>query len=293
MATTPLDRTVGKALVPALWILLLWIGQGCEGNGAERQEAGSKAPGSESGGSGREIPSRIVSLVPSTTQILLALGAKNLLVGRTDYDTAYVVSHLPSVGGGLQPSMETLVFLEPDLVIRFAGGSDRTTPARLDDLGIAHLAVRPDRIADVRALTLELGNLTGREAKAASLIDGMDATLTEIRTRIQGRRPVKVAYVLGDHPPWVAGPDTFMHELLVAAGGENVFSDLTALYGPVSPEEFLVREIDLILTPEGGAVVLPTSQIPVVRVSPSFEIPGPDLALSAWELATIMHPEVF
>jgi ABC-type Fe3+-hydroxamate transport system substrate-binding protein len=189
--------------------------------------------------------------------------------------------------------METLLALDPDLVILFDGDSDQVTPARLDDLGIAHLAVRPDRIADVRALTEKMGNLTGREAEAASIIAGMDATLEEIQTRLQGLEPVRVAYVLGDHPPWVAGPDTFIHELLVAAGGENVFSDLTALYGPVSAEEFLVRRIDLILTPEGGAVGLPTSRIPVVRVSPSFEIPGPGLAQSAWKLATIMHPEVF
>jgi iron complex transport system substrate-binding protein len=104
---------------------------------------------------------------------------------------------------------------------------------------------------------------------------------------------VRVAYVLGDHPPWVAGPDTFIHELLTAAGGENVFSDLGALYGPVSPEEFLVREIDLLLTPEGGNVVLPTLELPVKRVSPSLELPGPHLAQSAWELAKILHPEVF
>ena len=107
------------------------------------------------------------------------------------------------------------------------------------------------------------------------------------------RRRVKVAYVLGEHPPWVAGPDTFIHELLVFAGGENVFSDLNALYGPVSVEEFLVREIDLFLTPEGGTVSLPASEIPVVRVSPSLEIPGPDLARSAWDLAAILHPEAF
>ena len=290
---TSSGRICGKALASLLCCSSLWAGGGCDGSGGEARDTGSRPPGPESEASGAEGLSRIVSLVPSTTQILLALGGQELLVGRTDYDTSAVLAHLPSVGGGLQPSMESLVVLEPDLVIRFAGDSDRATPGRLDDLGIAHLAVRPDRIADVRALTEELGHLTGRETEAASLIDEMDATLAEIRRRIHGREAVKVAYVLGDHPPWVAGPDTFINELLVAAGGENVFSDLTGLYGPVSPEEFLVRKIDLILTPEGGAVVLPNSEIPVARVSPSVEIPGPYLALSAWELAAIMHPEVF
>jgi iron complex transport system substrate-binding protein len=282
-----------KPLTAALWFSMLWVGQACDWTGDDLGEPAPQPSTPAFGGSGQRTPARIVSLVPSATHILLALENRDLLVGRTDYDTATALAHLPSVGGGLQPSMETLVALEPDLVIHFAGASDRTTPGRLDDLEIPHLPVRPDRIADIRGLIEQLGKLTEREAEAAALLAGMDSTLTEIRTRIEGRRPVRVAYVLGDRAPWVAGPDTFIHELILLAGGENVFGDLNALYGPVSPEEFLVRRIDLILTPAGGAAVLPTSRIPVMRVSPTLEIPGPDLARSAWELATIMHPEVF
>jgi len=77
------------------------------------------------------------------------------------------------------------------------------------------------------------------------------------------------------------------------AGGVNVFSDLTGLYGPVSVELFLVREIDLLLAPEGVEVAIPESGVPLRRVSPSFEIPGPDLAEDAWALARILHPEAF
>jgi hypothetical protein len=61
----------------------------------------------------------------------------------------------------------------------------------------------------------------------------------------------------------------------------------------VSPEEFLVREIDLLLAPEGGEVLLPSTDIPLVRVSPALELPGPNLAQAAWRLAEILHPEVF
>jgi ABC-type Fe3+-hydroxamate transport system substrate-binding protein len=91
----------------------------------------------------------------------------------------------------------------------------------------------------------------------------------------------------------VAGPGTFIDELLATAGGENSFSDLKALYGPVSPEEFLVRKIDILLAPEGGEVLLPSGRIPLVRVSPALELPGPDLAQAIWQLAQILHPEVF
>lgn len=91
----------------------------------------------------------------------------------------------------------------------------------------------------------------------------------------------------------MAGPGTFIGELLELAGGENVFSDLGVLYGPVNTEAFLVREIDLLLAAEGAAVGLPQVAIPLRRVSPAMEIPGPHLADAALELARTLHPEAF
>ena len=240
-----------------------------------------------------EPPARIVSLVPSATRTLQALGAQALLVGRTEYDTDVSLAHLPSVGGGLGPSIETLILLEPDLVIRFAGESDPSTPRQLDEAGIPQFVVRPDRIADVRLLLSDLGAITGRGDRARKLQVEMDSTLADIGTRVGNRKRVKVAYILGGNPPWVAGPGTFIDELLGTAGGENAFSDLQALYGPVSPEEFLIRDIDLLLAPEGGEFFLPSTEIPLVRVSPEVELPGPGLARSAWQLAGILHPEAF
>jgi ABC-type Fe3+-hydroxamate transport system substrate-binding protein len=237
-------------------------------------------------------PGRIVSLVPSATRTLEALGARDLLVGRTAYDTSASLSHLPSVGEGLQPSLEALLALLPDLVVRYAGASDRVTPIRLDERGVRHLAVRPDRMEDVRSLIRDLGAVTGRGHQADSLLAHMDAVFREIRKRVAGRPAVRVAYLLGGNPPWVAGPGTFIHELLSAAGGENSFADLEVPYGPVSPEELLVRNIELILAPEGEELSLPPSSPPVVRVSPDMELPGPDLARVAWDLAVILHPQV-
>jgi iron complex transport system substrate-binding protein len=197
------------------------------------------------------------------------------------------------VGGGLEPSLETLILLEPELVIRFAGESDPSTPRRLEEAGIPQFAVRPDRIADVQSLLTDLGAITGRQQRAWELREEMDSTLDEVRARVGDRKRVKVAYILGGNPPWVAGPGTFIDELLGIAGGENVFSDLEALYGPVSPEEFLVRDVDLFLAPEGGDVLLPSTGVPLVRVSPEVELPGPDLARTAWQLAEILHPQAF
>jgi iron complex transport system substrate-binding protein len=248
--------------------------------------------------SGNEVafparPSRIISLVPSATETLLALGAQGSLVARTVFDADPTLASLPSVGGGLQPNLESLVSLDPDLVIRFAGDADPDTPARMDDFGSRHMAVRLDQIQDVRAFIADLGSVTGSHDRARTLLARIDGTLEDIRRAVEKRPRRRVAYVLGGSPPWVAGPGTFIHELLVLAGGENSFADLDALYGPVSAEELLVRSIDLIIAPEGAELLLPSSSIPVALVSPSVELPGPGLAEAARELAELLHPEAF
>lgn len=241
----------------------------------------------------RDPPRRVISLVPSASQILLALGAGERLAGRTDFDTARALAHLPSVGGGLNPSLEAVMALDPDLVIRFGGESDPTTSLRLDDLGITHLAVRPDGLRDIRRTIRHLGRITGREEEADSILGAMARDLERLEARVAGRPPVRVAYLLGGSPPWVAGPGSYLHELLELAGGVNVFADLEGLYGPVNVEAFLVRNMDLILAPEGIEVALPRIPVPLRRVSPELEIPGPDLARQAWDLARILHPGIF
>ena len=238
-------------------------------------------------------PQRIISLIPSASEILHALGAGYLLVGRTDFDTTRILAHLPSVGGGLRPNLEAIVALEPDLVIRFAGASDPTTPSRLDEFGIPHMAIRPDGIQDIRTTIRDLGTVTRQLQAADTLLARMDSTLAAIRSRVEGLTPVRVGYILGGNPLWVAGPGSYIEELLELAGGVNVFSDLEGLYGPVNVEVFLVREMDLILAPEGAELNLPEIGVPLQRVSPSLEIPGPNLAEDAWTLARILHPEAF
>jgi iron complex transport system substrate-binding protein len=237
---------------------------------------------------------RVVSLVPSATMTLDALGARGVLVARTDYDTAAWAADLPSVGGGLQPSIEALVAARPELVIRFGGSQDTRTPARLDDLGIPQLAIRPDGIADVLSTVRTLGDLTGRVAAADSLVAAIRAELEDVRTRVQGTAPVRVAYVLGGDPPWVAGPGTYISELMTLAGGTNVFSDLGRLYAPVSPEELVERDIDVVLLAAGSTLDRALVQgSRVVEVNGDVERPGPDVGRSARDVARAIHPEAF
>lgn len=299
-----MTRPPGFLLLP-----LLLFHAGCGGEGNETHPEGTpSAPVPEAGtaeppirvqdATGRVLtfsarPRRIVSLVPSASETLLSLGVMDRMVGRTDFDTARAFRGLPSVGGGLHPNAEAIVSLEPDLVIRFAGDSDAATPRRLDQMGIPHLAIRPGGIPDIRKIISDLGKITGRRERADSLLGIMDSTLADIGERVRGRPRPRVAYLLGGTPPWVAGPGSFIEELLTAAGGENVFSDLGEIFGPVNAEVFLVREIDVLLAASDAEVSIPEIGLTVHRVSSGIEIPGPHLADAASEIARILHPEVF
>ncbi|WP_405282778.1 helical backbone metal receptor [Gaopeijia maritima] len=233
---------------------------------------------------------RVVSLVPSITSTVVALGAGDRLVGRTDFDTEAAVLELPTVGGGLGPDLESLAALDPDLVIRFAGESDHATPDRLDDLGIPHLAVRPDRVADVFTIVEWVGRLLALDDEAAELNARLQGELDAVRAEVSGRAPVQAAWLMGGSPPWTAGEGTYIDELITLAGGVNALGDVGALYGAVSPEVVATREIEVVLLSEGAEVdarLLEGRR--VVRLPSSVQQPGPGLGDAARAVADALH----
>lgn len=233
---------------------------------------------------------RIVSLVPSATQTLHAIGASGSLVGRTDFDMEPWARDIPSVGGGLEPSLEAIVALEPDLVIRFGGAQDPRTAGRLDALGIPYLTVRPDRLEDIYEIATLLGQVTGGESSAQALVRGLRGGLRALSETVSGRPRLRVAHVLGGSPPWVTGPGTYISEVLAIVGGDNVFEDLGTLYAAVSPEELRTRDIDVVLVSRRGDMderLVPGARI--VEIGDALEIPGPEVVDAARRVAELMH----
>ena len=291
---TPSARTARTARTAriALAAVAAWcIALGCGGEAPDLEESGVRVTDA----SGREwvLPAparRVISLVPSATLSLRAMGADQVLVGRTDFDTEAWAAPLPSVGGGIEPNLEAIAALEPDVVIRFAGAQDPRTPARLDELGIPHVAVRPDRVADIYETNVLLGRVTGHARAADSLNTAIREGLKALAGSTEGLPPVRVAFVLGGSPPWVAGPGTYIDEVIDLAGGVNVFSDLDALYAAVSPEELRTRRIDVVLV--SGRDTYDTSLTPGARieeVGDALELPGPGVVDAARGVAELLH----
>ena len=240
----------------------------------------------------QEPAQRIISLVPSATQTLRALGAIHTVVGRTDFDIENWVLDIPSVGGGLEPNFEDIIALEPDLVVRFAGDQDPQTKSRLDELEIPQIAVRPDRLTDLYASVRLLGKATGTEPAADSIVASIKNELADLQRWTSEKSKVHTAYILGGSPPWVAGPNSYIDEILALAGGRNVFSDLGFLYGSVSPEQLRVRKIDVVLISDRSQFdprLTPGSRIE--EIGNTLELPGPHIAETARHIARILHDD--
>lgn len=296
-----------RALPLGCALVHLVVAAGCGGGAGDDERATGTPRVAESSGDfprtvvddeGRSAtfdapPRTILSLVPSATQGLRDLGLEDRLVGRTDYDTDPALAHLPSVGGGLEPSPERLISLSPDLVIRFAAESDRATPAHLDRAGIPHLAIRPDGIDDIRRAIRLLGEVTDRTIGAESLVRSLDRGLAEVAEAVAGAPRPRVAFLLGGDPPWLVGPGTFLHEILEVAGGDNVFDDLENQYAPVSVEELVRRSPELLITFPGARIPRGMEGVPVRRVPADLQSPGYQVAASARTLARVLHPERF
>ena len=290
---------------PVHWFLVAAL-VGCESSPGEQAPAGEGEPDASRASYPVELvdaagtqhtfeaaPRRIVSLVPSATEALLQMGVANRLVGRTDYDRTAELASLPSVGGGLQPNLEILVSLNLDLVIRFAGESDLATAERLTELGIPHYAVQPDGIEDVLTIIRDLGSIMGASDAADTLLREIGDALDDVARRVAELPQPRVAYLLGGDPPWVAGPGTYIDELMAVAGGKNVFDDLGPLYAPVSMEALLDRDLDLILLSEGLTSPSPLAHVPTAFLPASVEIPGPGLGRAARDIAVLIHPGAF
>lgn len=191
---------------------------------------------------------RVVALVPSANETLVALGARELLAGRTDFDTA--LDSLPSVGGGLDPNLERLASLRPDLVI----GWETSRPQlreRLRELGIPVFSIRTEDTTDVFRAIRNLGRLTGRTPSADSLAARLRGEIEAVRASVAGLPRPSAFFVVWHDPPMTAGPRTFIAELIGVAGGTILFPDATQPWPNVSMEEVVKRQPDVVVIPVG------------------------------------------
>jgi iron complex transport system substrate-binding protein len=194
---------------------------------------------------------RVISLIPSATETLIALGATENIVGRTRYDVAPEVAGVPSVGGGIDPSVEAVVRLHPDLVLAWDNDKRQEVQKKLMALGVAVFTLRTEDTSDLFRGITNIGRLTGRDSAARALAASIRQQFDDVRRSVAGRQSPRVFYVVFNDPPMTAGPATFIGQLISLAGGRSIFADTRQLWPSVSMEEIVLRDPDLLVVPTG------------------------------------------
>jgi iron complex transport system substrate-binding protein len=263
---------------------------------------------------GREIrlaaaPQRIVSLVPSVTELIFALGGEERLAGRTDFcDFPPAARDKPSVGGMLAPSLETIVALRADLVIATTAGNREETFNQLARLKLPTYLVDANRVSEVRDVITRLGELTGRPSAVAPLLARLDERIAAVQKAVSPYRRPRVLYVLWPEPLIVPGRSALVTELIELAGGDSITATGDDPYPRYSLEAAVARAPEVILLANHGSQSGAISRdrwdrlqtLPAIKAGRLHSVAGdllhrygPRMLDGLEQLARAIHPEAF
>ena len=195
-----------------------------------------------------EFASRVVSLNPTATEIIFAMGQEQRLVGRSRWD-AYPAraQSIVSVGDGIRPNLEAVLGVRPTLVVLYATAENRPAARALAAAGVRTLALRVDHIAQFAHLTRRLGVALGVPERASQVIDSVQASLDVVRRTSRSATPVSVVWPLWQSPVMVVGRGSYLDELIEVAGARNVFHDIAEPSPTVSIEDIARRDPEFVI----------------------------------------------
>lgn len=191
---------------------------------------------------------RVVSLCPSLTELVFALGCGEQLVGRTRFcvQPAGAVDVVEKVGGTKNPKIERIVVLAPDLVLMNEEENRVEDADALRSAGLQCHTSLPRGVADTAAIVRSIGATLKRPDAAERIARDMETRHARVRAAIAGSRPVTFAYLIWRNPYMVVGGDTYVSALLSDAGGRNVFAG-AGRYPSVTPDEMRTADPSLVL----------------------------------------------
>lgn len=263
-------------------------------------------------------PKRIVSLAPSNTQTLFAVGAGDNVVGVTDYDhypynfTAWIeAGNMSSIGNYYQPAVEPIVALNPDLILASLGSIDAADQLRT--LGYNVLTLNPTDLDGVMKNIVIVSKVTNHEAEATKLVNDMQRRIDAVVNGVkQATTRPKVYHEIWSDPYMSVGKGTFVDSAIRLAGGQNIFENATDDYPVVSSEAIIEQNPDIIVFPTQMGVESFWGDFPTVANRPGWssigavknnkmyavngdiiDEPGPRQVDALEILAKIIHPEIF
>jgi iron complex transport system substrate-binding protein len=250
-------------------------------------------------------PQRIISLAPSNTEILFALGLGDRVVAVTMYcDYPPEAQDKEKVGDYYGPDIEKIIALQPDLVLATDFHRFDLIPA-LEEQGLTVFAVAPQTLEDVLQSIQKIGQITGKEAEALELVNEMTSKIEEIeeQTAELAERPL-VFYMTWHDPMWTVGRNTWIDDLINIAGGANIFSQYFESGAMVEIEWVIFLNPEIIITSEWSYDwALNATELASTNASQTGRIytfdddlaqrPGPRLVEGLEWFAHVIHPEIF
>jgi iron complex transport system substrate-binding protein len=254
-------------------------------------------------------PTRLVSLAPSITEMLYAIGLGDRLVGVTQFcDSPPEAQTKPKVAYA-QPNLESIVALQPDLVLAPREFIRADVLSKLEQLKIAAFIFDAKIIEDIPSHIQTLGRMLDGSASANQVAMDLRRRLAELKSRTEHLPRPRVLYVLNSQPLITVGPGSFVHHMIELAGGANVAARAKAPYPRLNMEEVIKEDPELIVFPVGSVEGIPQgeqelwrrwSTVSAVRhgrfhhvPSDLMNRPGPRIAQGLERLARILHPEAF
>ena len=260
-----------------------------------------------------KLPERIISLAPSNTEILFALGLGDKVVGVTEYcNYPEAAKAKPRVAGYSTPDVEKVVSLAPDLVLAEAIQEKTALPV-LEGLRMTVVVTSAKSLDTVLHDITLVGQITGKSKAATQLVGDLDKRIKAVTAKTVGLAPeqrIRVLYVVWHDPIWTLGSETFLDDLIQKAGGVNIFADEFKESRVVSPEEVVARNPQVILVSSmgtsgdliynsiktdprlSGVEAMVKGQVYQVD-GDLVERPGPRVVDGLEQVAKLIHPEIF
>ena len=251
---------------------------------------------------------RIVSLAPNLTEIVYAVGAGNRLVGDTTYcDYPTEAKNVAKVGDTMNPSIERIVALKPQIVLVSTASQLEAFTNRLDAQKIAVYVTNPRSLDEVFHSIETLGELFGEHDRSASLAAALRKHAGEVEAAVKQIKPVTVFYQVSGEPLYTIGRESYLTDLVRRAGGISVTADVPGAFPRFSDEAALAARPEAIILSTGGSMGEANSIVasslknsPAVLNNRVYNIdgdhlsrPGPRLVDGLEEMARALHPEAF
>ncbi len=255
-----------------------------------------------------KAPIRIVSLAPSLTETLYAIGAGDRVVGVTPFCNYPQEAQAKPKVGYVRPNLESILALQPDLVVSPLEVLRGDSLEKLERLKIATFLLQTKTLEDIFSQIQTVGRIAGHSAQADRLATDLRTRVAELRAKTNGLPRPRVLYVLNTEPFITVGPGSFIHHLIELAGGANVATSAGAPYPRLSIEAVLSEDPEMIIFPVGEAEGIPEAEqhrwrrwttLSAVQREQFYQIeadllnrPGPRIVQGLEALVRILHPDV-